>query len=467
MPEITHRGLEKLLAEIEAGTSCSVYLLYGDEFLYKAAFKSLLDALVPAGHQDFNYEPLDGEKVKAHEIIERLNTFPLVPSSKVVAVHGTKVFCALAAADEFLRKSREAYEGRNFKEAGGYLLYVLSLAGVSIDEAADGNWRRVLDKDLVGNLDVAGKDGADTPWVDEVIRFCRQEGMTLAVSQDDAQVLNDAILKGWPETNHLILTSDMVDKRRKLYKTIKKKGGIIDCSVPGGGRTAEKRQQQDALQQHMKAALESAHKTVARGTFEALYEKVGPEMRRFNGELNKLVSFVGSRKEILPSDVEAVSKRTKEDPIYEMTNAIAEREVGKALFYLDNLLKNNLFPLQVLVAATNQIRKLMLARDFSRGRHGGAWRRDLSYAAFQKTVLPQLQKHESDLLAGNAHPYAIYMTLKHSDNYTFEELARALETLLDADLRLKRSGQDSKMVLERAILRICGDSNERTETPSP
>lgn len=467
MHETTHKGLDRLLAEIEAGRSYSVYLLYGDEFLYKAAFKSLLDTLIPAAHQGFNYEPLDGEKVKAHEVIERLSTFPLIPSSKIVAVHGTKVFYSLAAADEFLRKSREAYEGGNFREAGRYLLYVLSLAGVSIEEVADGNWKRLLDKYLVGNLDAAGKGGADTPWVDDIIRFCRDEGMTMAVSEDDAQLLNDAILKGWPETNYLILTTDMVDKRRKLYKTIKKTGVVIDCSLPPGSRTAERRQQQDALQHHMKAALESAHKTVARGAFDALYEKVGPEMRRFDSELNKLISFVGNRKEILASDVEAVSKRTREDPIYEMTNAIGNREVGKALFYVDNLLKNNFFPLQVLSAAANQIRKLMLAKNFSRGGHAGTWRKDLSYQAFQKNVLPQLQKCESDLLAGNTHPYPVYMTLRNSENYTLEELAEALETLLDADLRLKRSGQDPKMVLERAIFRICGGSNETTETRCP
>jgi len=75
--------------------------------------------------------------------------------------------------------------------------------------------------------------------------------------------------------------------------------------------------------------------------------------------------------------------------------------------------------------------------------------------SFPETVA-QLQEHESGLLAGNAHPYATYMTLKQSDNYTFEELTSALETLLDTDVRLKRSGQNPKLVLERAVLQICG-----------
>ncbi|MBW1742896.1 MAG: hypothetical protein JRJ47_05635 [Deltaproteobacteria bacterium] len=49
------------------------------------------------------------------------------------------------------------------------------------------------------------------------------------------------------------------------------------------------------------------------------------------------------------------------------------------------------------------------------------------------------------------------MTFKQSNNYTITELTRALELLLDADIRLKTSGQNAKVVLENATLRICGD----------
>ncbi|MBW1742506.1 MAG: hypothetical protein JRJ47_03635, partial [Deltaproteobacteria bacterium] len=193
MPEVTHNALPKLLAEIKGGAISPVYLLHGDEFLYKAAFKSLLDALLPARDQGLNYEPLDGDKENAYRIVERLNTFPLIPSAKVIAVHGTKAFHSLVAADEFLRKSRDAYEMKNFEEAARYLLYVLSLAGVSMEDLRDGSWTRVFDKELAGSVDMDG-----TPWVGEVVAFCVKERITISSDQDDAEVLNDAILKGYP-----------------------------------------------------------------------------------------------------------------------------------------------------------------------------------------------------------------------------------------------------------------------------
>jgi len=436
--EITHKNLPKLLSGIEKGNVAPVYLLYGDEFLYKSAFRSLLDALVQPHYQDLNYEAIDGTTENIYEIIQSLNTFPLIPSAKVIAVHGTRIFYSAADVDDLLHRSKEALERQDLKKSTRYFLQMLSAAGKSLNDVKDEDRH------------------ADDAWLDQVIDYCVQEKMTVPLRQDDAEVLNDAILAGCPETNHLVLTTDFIDKRRKLYKTISKTGVVIDCSVPKGEKAADKRQQQEALKAHMKEALKKAGKTMAPGGFEALYEKTGPGMRGFSNELEKLITFVGDRKEILPSDVEAISERTRQDPVYEMTNAVAERDTRRALFFLHSLLKNNFFPLQVLSAAINQIRKLVLAKDFVRSKYGSGWRQDLSYAAFQKMILPELQKREPDFLTGNAHPFTIHKTLKQSDNYTFEELINALEILLDTDIRLKTSGQNAKIVLEHAILCICG-----------
>ncbi len=449
--EISHKDLSKLLLKIGSGRIAPVYLLYGDEFLHKSAFKSLLNALVPPHHQNLNYEPIDGESENVYEIIERLNTFPMIPSAKVIAVHGTRIFYSAVAADDLLHKSKEAFERQDLKESARYLLHMLSVAGMSLDDVKDGNWTRVSDKKLTESLT---KHAAGV-WLDQVIAYCVQQNMIVPAHQDDADVLNDAILAGYPETNHLVLTTDLVDKRRKLYKTISKIGAVVDCSVAKGERTADKRQQQEALKGQMKETLRKFGKTMAPGGFEALYEKIGPDMRSFSNEVEKLIAFVGDRKEILPSDVETVSKRTRQDPIYEMTNAIVQKDTRGALFFLDSVLKNNFHPLQVLSSAANQIRKLMLAKDFIHNRCRKTWRQDLSYQAFQKMIMPEIKKREPDFVASNAHPYSIYMTLKQSDNYTLEEFIRALEVLLDTDIRLKRSGQDAKIVLEHAILRIC------------
>ncbi len=466
MSELSYKALPELLADIKAGTICPVYLFCGDAFIYSSAFKSILDVIVPPNHQDLNYEAIDGTSENVFEIIQHLNTFPLVPSAKVIAVHGTRIFYSAVVIDDLLRRSKDAFETQDLKESARYFLYMLSLAGVSLDDVQEGNWNRVTDNRLREHFELEGKKDNGGGWLDQVMAYCIQEKMAVPEHEDDANTLNDAILAGYPKSNHLVLTTDLVDKRRRLYKTINKIGVVVDCSVPKGHTKADREKQQAALRSHMQRILKKVGKTMTPGGFEALYEKIGPDMRSFNSELEKVVTFVGDRESISPTDVETISRRTKQDPIYELSHAIAERDPQKALFFLSSLLKGNVHPLQVLGAVANQIRKLVLATDFIRSKNGSSWRKDLSFAGFQKIILPELKKREPDLLTSSAHPYPLYMTLKQSHNYTLQELIGALELLLDADLRLKSSGQNAKMVLENALLGICRAPGNRASGKS-
>ncbi|MBW2326869.1 MAG: hypothetical protein JRF45_10365, partial [Deltaproteobacteria bacterium] len=169
---------------------------------------------------------------------------------------------------------------------------------------------------------------------------------------DNAALLQKAVEKGFPKGNHLIITSDMVDKRRKLYKIILKNGVVINCSVPKGARRADQLAQEAALVEQMETLLHGSGKTMDRRTFRAMYELTGFDLRIFSENLNTLISYVGDRKKIAQDDVKNVLKRTKKDPIYEFTNAISDRNVEKSLFFLMSLLSDNLHPLQILAAIT-------------------------------------------------------------------------------------------------------------------
>jgi DNA polymerase-3 subunit delta len=54
------------------------------------------------------------------------------------------------------------------------------------------------------------------------------------------------------------------------------------------------------------------------------------------------------------------------------------------------------------------------------------------------------------------NPYPVYQMLKKSERFTKQELLAALNHLSEADLRLKSTGQNPRMVLEDMIFRIFG-----------
>jgi len=454
MPEVRYEDLDGLITEEEKTGPAPVYLLHGDEFLYKLAFKTLLDHVVPPRQQGLNYEALDGYSAEMGDVVARLNTFPLLPGPKVIAVHDTDLFYSKVSVHELLIRSKRAFEKQDFKRSARHFVTMLSIADLTLDDVGHGEWEKSLGGAL-GHRSQAYKETVG-PWVREIIDYCLRENIGAPVHREDADVLAQALSRGFPESNHLILTAEFMDKRRKLYKVINKSGVVVDCSIAQGDRAVDKRQQKETLMDYMKAALTGAGKTMTPEGFESLYEKTGAGLRNFSNELEKLITFVGDRKEILAKDVDQASEKTKGDPIYELTNAIGERESEKALFLVDSLLRADFFPLQILGATVNQVRKLLVARDFTQRPLGRGWKRGMGYGAFQKTIFKELDKAEGGTLISKAHPFVAYKTFVHADNYTFDELAEALELLLDADIRLKTSGHDPKLVLERVILAICG-----------
>ncbi|MGD9301189.1 MAG: DNA polymerase III subunit delta, partial [Desulfobacterales bacterium] len=92
MPIISYKDLGKYLEDRSSDPFLPVYLIYGEEFLVQGAFDELLNALIPASRRSLNFDPLDGTQANIHEVIERVNTFSLLPGTKVIALRDARLF---------------------------------------------------------------------------------------------------------------------------------------------------------------------------------------------------------------------------------------------------------------------------------------------------------------------------------------------------------------------------------------
>ena len=490
MSEINYKALDNYLQDLEEGRETKgfapVYLIYGEELLYKNAFETLLDALMPASKQSLNYEKFDGADETMHEVIERVNTYSLLPGTKIVAICDSRIFYSKQDEGRLLEKAKQAFDTDDIKKAAKYFLSLLGLLNLSFDDVDQENRSK--------SLKIDAESFGDDKWLDKIINYCLENGLPIPPSVDSAGLLQKAIEKGFPKGNHLIITADMVDKRRKLFKTIRDNGIIIDCSVPKGDRMAERMVQKNVLYERMDAILDRCGKTMDSGAYQTMYEMTGFDLRTFSNNLQKLVSYVGDRKTITVDDVESVLERTKKDPIYDLTNAIADRDIENSLFFLNSLLADNIHPLQILAAITNQIRRLLLVRGFVESSHGRSWHTGIQFSQFKTRIMPAIQTYDRNLLnqieewdsmlskdvdrdnqspkkkdakkkskpvtdlvivKNPKNPYPVYQMLLKSEMFTTDELIAALESLSQADLRLKSTGQQPKLVLEEAIFRIC------------
>jgi DNA polymerase-3 subunit delta len=486
MTEINYKELDNYLKNRKAGDFAPVYLIYGQELLYKNSLEALVHALIPADQRSLGYEPVEGTNENIKEAIERSNTYSLLSARKVVAICDSKIFYSKQDQGRLLEKAKEAYDTDDIKKGAKYLLGLMGLLNLSYDDMSEANRSKTINFDI----DRFGDD----EWIDKIVRFCIEKSLAIGSEEDNAVLLQKAVEKGFPKGNYLIITTDMVDKRRKLFKTIREQGMIIDCSVPKGDRRADRMAQEAVLSERMNEILGQFGKQMDKNAYMVLYEMTGFDLRTFSNNLQKLISYVGDRKNITTHDVKSVLKRTKKDPIYDLTNAVSERNIEKSLFFLDTLLADNLHPLQVLAAITNQIRRLLLVKGFVESPHGREWHGGIQFHEFKSRIMPTIQAYDADILGqfetwdrmlskdtgkdnqrfkkkgskkkrrpvtdlvvakSSKNPYPVYQMLLKSEMFTTDELVAVFESLSQADLRLKSTGQSHRLILEKAIFFIC------------
>jgi len=487
MPEIQYKDLDHYLKEIKENKNTKgvvpVYLIYGEALLYKNALEVLLNVLLPQKNRSYNYDALDGTNCQIEEVVERINTYSLLAGTKVVAVCDSNIFYTKQDEGQLLQKAKDAYDKQNIKEAAKLLLSLLGILNLTFDDVSETNRVKSL------KLDSEKSSGHD--WLDKVIEFCKENNLLIPSGKDSVDILQQAIENGFPKENHLVITTDTVDKRRKLFKIIKKAGIIIDCSVPKGDRKADKIAQEAVLTERMQALLGRYDKTMKRDAYRTIYEMTGFDIGTFSDNLEKLISYVGDRKQITVEDIVFVLKRTKKDPIYELTNAIADRDIDNSLFFLNSLLRENFHPLQILSSIANQIRKLLIIRDFMESPHGSSWYPEMQFAQFKNKIMASILSYNKELLdrieewddmiSGDTdkdiqrnkkkreikkprpntdleipdNPYPVYLMLKKSDKFTKNELIDDIELLSHADYRLKTTKLSPKTILEEAVFKIC------------
>jgi DNA polymerase III subunit delta len=480
MPEIRYPDLDAYLKKTQENDLASIYLICGDDYLYQNAADLLIRKILPETDRNIAFEVFDGENENIVKAIEQLNTYNLLSTKKVVAIRDCRIFYSQQESDRIYEKARLAFFDQDIEKACAHFVAYLAVLNLNFEDLEEEN--RYSDE---GNAD-------DEKWLDQVIGHCREKKMVVPSGQNIADRLAVAVKKGFPRGNRLIMTTDFVDKRRLLYQAIKDNGVVIDCFVPKGVRKADKDAQNVLMNDALRALLAKHGKTMDPGAIAALIEKSGFDLRIFTANIEKLIDYAGKQSRITTGDVDSVLNRTKIDPIFELTNAVSDRNAEKSLFFLNSLLSSDFHPLQVLAALANQFRKLLAARSFL-DKYKQSVQPNMNLNEFKSRMLPVILQADNALieeidrwndafgidvdgdgegqktkkakarkmfsteLAIAKNPnnlYPILQIVRQAGNFSAKELALAITHLHQADRRIKTSPVEPKLVVEKAIVDI-------------
>jgi len=476
MPTIAYNDLPEYLGRASAADWPAVTLICGEEMLCKKACEAVVDALLPPAERVMGTERFDGGEDSIGAVLTSMNTYALLSGTKVVVLRDARLFYSAKARQGLREKMAQAARNGEMKKASRPFLSLMALCGLDFEALAIPAKRQKVADDI---------DGRPAAWFSQLIDYCRDNGLRVPDKRDDADFFNAAMEKGFPAGHRLVITTDFADRRKALFKAIAEAGLVVDCMVPKGDTRADRLAQDAVMQSDMEAILAQAGKRMAMDARRRLMQWTGFDLRTLSGNLEKLINFVGDRETIGDADVTAVLQRSRKDPIFAFTNAIAEQDLPNALFYMHNLLSEDMHPLQLLSAAANQIRRLLLAKDFIERDRGHTWTAGTTFPRFKTAGFKAVQAHDKayaavvekwdSLLnpsaAGKKHatadpgdlvlaknpksPFPVFQLLKKADGISLEALTAAMIDLSATDVRMKSTGNDPRLLLETFLIRFC------------
>ena len=163
-------------------------------------------------------------------------------------------------------------------------------------------------------------------------------------------------MKSLPETVCFVFVENEVDKRGKMYKTVKAKGRVTELS----------RQDEKTLLYWIAANVKKEGKKMREADAKFLLSKVGTDMENIRKELEKLFSYTLGQEEITVQDMNDICTTQITNKIFDMIEAVAAKRQKKALDYYYDLLALKEPPMRILYLLSRQFKLLLHVKDLSK-----------------------------------------------------------------------------------------------------
>lgn len=435
--------LEKIV-QGQAGDVKNIFLFFGERFLCREAADSVQESLLAySGGGAVN--SIDGDNEDSNRTLGQLMNFSLLPGRQIFRVTDSRLFHSKNVASAIWAKVEQARAANNETACRRQLLSFFSLAGLDheehLTEMSGEQWQG-----LFGFPRPAG----DLSWADSLLATAELSNKGSCATDIAARYV-EVFKKGVPPGNILLLSAEAVDKRKQLFTFIKQEGVVVDCSVVEGAGAAAQKDQREILQEMVRKSLTVFKKKIAPQALESLFERVGFHPVAVVMESEKLALYVGDRELITVEDLDAMVGRTREDALFELTDAFGKHQSARVLVLLHRLLEQGIHGLAILATTRNYLRKMLVFRSLQL-ESTPSWHSGMNAGQFQKVYLPALKERGewADLLKG--HPYALFMSFSKAQEFSCAVLKSWLALLLQAEFRLKGSPIPPELILEELFL---------------
>ena len=228
-------------------------------------------------------------------------------------------------------------------------------------------------------------------------------------------------IKEMPESTSMIFIESEVDKRGKLYKAVQSKGRVVELG----------RQDEATLLRWIVGSVKREGKQISEGTVRYFLTKVGTDMENIQKELEKLFCYTLEKDKITVEDVETICTTQITNQIFDMVNAVADKQQRKALDYYYDLLALKEPPMRILFLLASQFKLLLEVKTLDKQ---GYARKDIA----SKTGL---------------HPFVVGKYQEQAKSFSQKELRAIMEEGAEIEESVKTGSLTDTLGVELFIMK--------------
>ena len=217
-----------------------------------------------------------------------------------------------------------------------------------------------------------------------------------------------------------IVENEKLDERKKIVKELKKLSKVIECN----------KQDIHNLNNYISNYFKENGYNIDNASVRLIIDKVKYDLSNIINECDKLMEYKDTDKNITKEDIESVVRKTIEDDIFSLTNAILDKNSSKAISIYNDLILMGEEPIKLIVMISNQFRLILQVKLMAKN-------------GYKEREMASVIKE---------HPFRVKLAL--SSNYNVEELTKAIKKLYTLDSDIKNGRIDKNFGLELFLLNI-------------
>jgi DNA polymerase-3 subunit delta len=230
-------------------------------------------------------------------------------------------------------------------------------------------------------------------------------------------------LKHLPETTRLALVENKsIGKNNPVHRLAlaDERGHVKEFKPP----------QKRGLNRWIEERVKKKGGQISAAVTETLAAFVGNDLRLLDQEIEKLVAYVNGARPISENDVRLLVSYVQEANVFEMVDALGQRDAQRAAKLLHQLLDEGEHPLRLLGMIVRQFRIMIQVKELSE--------RGMS----QQKMAARLK----------LHPFVVKKAVRQAMNFSMEQLEAIYRRLLETDVAIKTGQMDEVLALDMLVV---------------